>query len=123
MVQVEKIGRFGIGFNAVYHVTDVPCFVSGGSVVFLDPYTTHLNDRITNVGRPGVRINFLKKNQALKRFNDQFQPFHGLFGCNIVTNREEPAKHFNGTLFRLPLRTQHQVKNRTYLSFRSFLES
>lgn len=32
-----KIGRFGIGFNAVYHLTDLPCFVSNSYLVMLDP--------------------------------------------------------------------------------------
>lgn len=32
-----KIGRFGIGFNAVYHWTDLPSFVSSSSLVILDP--------------------------------------------------------------------------------------
>ena len=32
-----KIGRFGIGFNAVYHWTDLPSFVSSKYLVLLDP--------------------------------------------------------------------------------------
>jgi sacsin len=32
-----KIGRFGIGFNAVYHWTDLPSFVSTNFLVMLDP--------------------------------------------------------------------------------------
>ena len=32
-----KIGRFGIGFNAIYHITDLPSFVSGPYLVLLDP--------------------------------------------------------------------------------------
>lgn len=27
--QVGKTGRFGVGFNSVYHLTDMPSFVSG----------------------------------------------------------------------------------------------
>lgn len=33
----NKIGRFGIGFNAVYHWTDLPSFVSSNYLVLLDP--------------------------------------------------------------------------------------
>jgi len=29
-----KTGRFGVGFNSVYHVTDLPAFVSGSQLVF-----------------------------------------------------------------------------------------
>lgn len=31
-------GQKGTGFNAVYHWTDVPSFVSGEDVVFFDPH-------------------------------------------------------------------------------------
>ena len=30
--------RFGLGWNAVYHFTDVPSFCSGGNIVWLDPH-------------------------------------------------------------------------------------
>ena len=39
--KLEKMGatgRFGLGFNAVYHFTDVPSFVSGDHLVFFDPH-------------------------------------------------------------------------------------
>jgi sacsin len=38
----NKIGRFGIGFNAVYHLTDLPSFVSAGRLVMLDPQARFL---------------------------------------------------------------------------------
>lgn len=31
------LGRFGIGFNSVYHITELPSFVSSTNVVLLDP--------------------------------------------------------------------------------------
>eukprot|EP00882_Tetradesmus_deserticola_P024408 GHRQ01026674.1.p2 GENE.GHRQ01026674.1~~GHRQ01026674.1.p2 ORF type:complete len:133 (+),score=37.97 GHRQ01026674.1:235-633(+) len=31
--QLGKTGRFGVGFNAIYHLTDVPSFVSGEHLV------------------------------------------------------------------------------------------
>lgn len=37
MGQPAAIGRFGVGFNAVYHLTDLPSFVSGSSLVLFDP--------------------------------------------------------------------------------------
>ena len=42
--QTEKIGGFGLGFNAVYNLTDVPSFVSRNFVVIFDPHTTHLGE-------------------------------------------------------------------------------
>ena len=38
-----KVGRFGVGFNSVYHLTDVPSFVSGNHIVWFDPHMRHLN--------------------------------------------------------------------------------
>lgn len=37
-----SIGRFGLGFNAVYHFTDLPCFVSGDHLVMFDPHAKYL---------------------------------------------------------------------------------
>ena len=55
--EFDKIGRFGLGFNAVYHVTDVPSFVSGENCVIFDPNVTHLENHIRDKSRPGIRIN------------------------------------------------------------------
>ena len=38
-----RTGQFGLGFNAVYHVTDVPTFASGRHLVVFDPHQTHLH--------------------------------------------------------------------------------
>ncbi|KAL6760936.1 hypothetical protein V8C86DRAFT_1785830, partial [Haematococcus lacustris] len=35
-------GRFGLGFNSVYHLTDVPGFVSGEYLVLFDPHAKYL---------------------------------------------------------------------------------
>lgn len=32
-----QTGRFGLGFNAVYHVTECPQLVTGDSLLILDP--------------------------------------------------------------------------------------
>jgi hypothetical protein len=34
--------RFGLGFNAVYHLTDLPSFVSGQHLVLFDPHAKYL---------------------------------------------------------------------------------
>jgi sacsin len=49
-----KIGRFGIGFNAVYHWTDLPSFVSSSYLVMLDPQAAFLPD--VNPSNPGTDI-------------------------------------------------------------------
>jgi sacsin len=105
---VDKIGRFGIGFNAVYHVTDVPSFVSGNQVVFFDPYTTHLNGSIRNKTKPGLKIDFMKS-KLLQKFRGQFKPFDDMFGCRIIPSQDKAVTSLKGTLFRLPFRTRLQV--------------
>ncbi|XP_077982053.1 sacsin-like [Glandiceps talaboti] len=103
---VEKIGRFGLGFTSVYHITDVPSLVSGHHVMMFDPRMTHLKSRINNPSRPGVKLDLQKDahRDTMKTHPDQFMPYLNVFGCNIT------EKHFyNATLFRLPLRSEHQV--------------
>ena len=36
----EKIGKFGLGFNAVYNLTDVPMFISKNHFAIFDPHTS-----------------------------------------------------------------------------------
>ncbi|XP_078000240.1 sacsin-like [Glandiceps talaboti] len=103
---VEKIGRFGLGFTSVYHVTDVPSLVSGHHIMMFDPRLTHLKSRITNPSQPGVKLDLRKDSHkdTVKIHPDQFKPYHNVFGCNIADNH-----YYKGTLFRLPLRSAHQV--------------
>ncbi|XP_066271266.1 sacsin-like [Branchiostoma lanceolatum] len=99
---LEKVGRFGVGFNSVYHVTDVPSFVSGSRVLFFDPHATHLSNHIKDKSRPGIGLDLQKNTRLVSRFKDQFKPFQGVFGYNTDTS-------YNGTLFRLPLRTPQEA--------------
>ena len=103
----EKLGRFGIGFCSVYNITDLPSFISREYIAFFDPHTTHLEDLIKDKSRPGIRINLKNNARALTVFPDQFQPYHGIFGCSVA-KQEEPF-HYDGTLFRFPLRTIKQA--------------
>lgn len=49
-----SIGRFGLGFNAVYHLTDVPSFVSGEYVVLFDPHARYLPG--ASLAQPGEAV-------------------------------------------------------------------
>jgi sacsin len=98
-----KIGRFGIGFNAVYHWTDLPSFVSAQNIVFLDPQARFLPN--VNAANPGKMINFMENQGLLNEMHDQFQPYE--------TYGVDWAKPFAGTLFRLPLRTEDQAESST----------
>lgn len=98
------MGRFGLGFNAVYNLTEVPSIYSGNVLAMLDPQEYYLdNDKPIR----GKKMNFdLVINQLLlKHMPNQFRPFHGIFGNNILNGNP-----FNGTLFRFPLRTITQSK-------------
>lgn len=89
------IGRFGLGFNCVYHFTDIPGFVSGENIVMFDPHARYLPG--ISPSHPGLRIKFVGR-RILEQFPDQFTPFLH-FGCNL----QQP---FPGTLFRFPLRNE-----------------
>ena len=107
--EVGKIGRFGLGFNAVYHLTDVPSFVSRNYFVLFDPNVNHIENHIPNKSRPGIRIDLSLNPRPLSAFEDQFQPYHDVFGCRTqITNGIE--FNFNGTLFRFPFRTSEEAR-------------
>ena len=102
-----KIGRFGLGFNAVYNLTDVPMFVSRNYLAIFDPHTSFLGKAIRNIRRPGMKINLNKDVKRRKKFKNQLKPFYGIFGCDLRLEKQDNS--FDGTLFRFPLRTEDQA--------------
>ena len=103
--ETEKIGKFGLGFNAVYNLTDVPMFLSRNYFVIFDPNTFYLGKAIRNKTKPGIKLDVNRK--ELRRYRNQFKPFNGIFGCDLLLNKEDNS--FQGTLFRFPLRTIEQA--------------
>ncbi|XP_069728250.1 sacsin-like [Phaenicophaeus curvirostris] len=99
-----KIGRFGLGFSSVYRVTDVPAVLSGETLLIFDPNGTHLGKHIPKGGCPGIRLDFSRRPRILRAFAEQFWPYHGIFGCRLP----EPGP-FQGSLFRLPFRTEEEA--------------
>lgn len=85
-----KTGKFGLGFNSVYNLTDAPMILSGEHLVILEPHEEIKNRDL----RGGLQINFI--NDLVPR--NQLKPFEGL-----LANRF--AEQFHGTIIRLPLRT------------------
>ncbi|KAL3825148.1 hypothetical protein ACJIZ3_021177 [Penstemon smallii] len=98
--QAWKTGRFGVGFNSVYHLTDLPSFVSGKHVVLFDPQGIYLPNIST--ANPGKRIEYVSSS-AISMYKDQFFPYCS-FGCDMKSP-------FRGTLFRFPLRNADQAAN------------
>lgn len=84
----------------MYHLSDLPSFVSTRYIVFFDPHCKFLPR--ANASNPGKRIDFVAS-RALETSKDQFTPYRA-FGCDM----ERP---FEGTLFRLPLRTPQQAQH------------
>ncbi|XP_041369841.1 sacsin-like [Gigantopelta aegis] len=103
MDDATKIGRFGLGFNSVYNLTDVPSFISGNNVVIFDPHESYL-------GSAGMKADLTKqKNKSmLCKMKDQFEPFQGVFGCDLL--QRDSQTMYAGTLFRFPLRTKLQAQ-------------
>ncbi|KAL0985696.1 hypothetical protein UPYG_G00160640 [Umbra pygmaea] len=105
--QIEKIGKFGLGFNAVYHITDIPSILSGNGLLILDPNVTHLQKHIQNKANPGIKLN-LSREQLLHRFPGQFRPYEHIFDCNL--SKESTQKLYQGTLIKLPFRTLEEAR-------------
>ncbi|KAJ3374412.1 hypothetical protein GGF31_007932 [Allomyces arbusculus] len=89
--QVDKIGKFGIGFMSVYHWTEVPMLVTGKHLIMLDPQNQYL-------AHGGLQLDFVASNLA-DTCADQFATFQ------VLNGRIDFTHPFPGTLFRFPLRT------------------
>ena len=101
-----KIGKFGVGFCSVYHITDVPSFVSRERLYIFDPTLQHLKKAVKNPAQPGKRVNYLTK--VIQR-SKQLEPYQGLFGF-------DSSSEYKGTMFRLPFRTTHSELSSTCYS-------
>lgn len=99
-----------VGFNSVYHLTDLPSFVSGKHVVIFDPQGCYLPN--ISAANPGKRIEYVSSS-AIKLYTDQLLPY-----CAFGSDMKSP---FHGTLFRFPLRNADQAAN-SKLSKQSYLE-
>lgn len=99
--EVGKTGRYGLGFNSVYHLTDIPMFVSDSYLCIFQP---------SSAANPGRRIDF-NAARLLSLHPDTCAPFQA-FGCDMITP-------FAGTLFRFALRTEEvaagsDISNQAY---------
>ena len=88
-----KIGKFGVGFCSVYHMTDAPSFISRDKLYIFDPTLSYLKKEIKNPSQPGKKIVFTHK---FISGSGQLSPYDGLFGFN--------RSEYSGTMFRLPFR-------------------
>ncbi len=93
-----KTGRFGLGFNTAYNVTDHPSFVSGGSAVAFDPHRRSCSSEGEGTGRRWELADLW-----------QFAPdwLHAFSAGGLRVG----AAEFVGTIFRLPLRDAVQARS------------
>ena len=127
---LEKIGRFGLGFSSVYHFTDVPSFITRNYAVFFDPHTSHLQRQIRHASQPGIKLDLAINPANLTYFPHQFIPFNGLFGCDTISPEHSDKFYFQGTLFRFAFRAKRgEISDKIYSQeeirrlVRSFQES
>ncbi|VDH93745.1 sacsin [Mytilus galloprovincialis] len=95
----SETGKYGVGFNAVYHLTDVPSFLTKGEKIdkgkrtlcILDPLCKYATS--ADKQNPGIRYCDLDGLQ--RAVPDVFLPYH-----------EDDLMGDEGTIFRFPLRTE-----------------
>ena len=105
----DTIGRFGIGFNVAYHVTDCPCFVSFDAqgkpqdFCVFDPLKQYCFNKNTHNKSPGRR--WENKDTSLEQFPDQFEPFlvstFDKMRSMVPSSFGDLSQGF--TMFRLPI--------------------
>ncbi|KAL1268263.1 hypothetical protein QQF64_033626 [Cirrhinus molitorella] len=113
-----KIGKFGLGFNSVYHVSDIPSILSGNTLLILDPNVTHLEKHILSKGNPGIKLDPFQE-RLYKRFPGQFKSYKGIFDCDL--SFQNSKKSYNGTLIKLPFRTLEEA-NKSEISSKVYDE-
>eukprot|EP00438_Fugacium_kawagutii_P021886 Skav219751 [mRNA] locus=scaffold569:209972:210691:- [translate_table: standard] len=92
-----KIGRYGLGFNATYHLTDVVSFVSNDQFCIFDPHRRHLPSNL-----PGLQL--VLTDTSRTQFSAQLAPFSDV---QSAESGDRPwASQSSGSIFRLPLRTE-----------------
>ncbi|XP_015767806.1 PREDICTED: sacsin-like [Acropora digitifera] len=94
-----KVGRFGLGFKSVFHMTDLPSLLSECQIGFIDPHGVCFSDKRNR--RTGKLWHLQKDCADMETIPDQFSPFKGIFDC---TDNVFSEGFYNGTLFRFPLR-------------------
>ncbi|CAG8641853.1 19318_t:CDS:2, partial [Dentiscutata erythropus] len=98
----DEIGKYGFGFASCYNFTDMPQIISGWKIIFFDPQRKIFSDKQCYGSIFDFEDYKKEENHIMKMFKDQFESYLKLEGCGFKVDFN---KKFNGTLFRLPLRT------------------
>ncbi|KAF7361321.1 BTB domain-containing protein [Mycena sanguinolenta] len=102
--RTNTIGQFGLGALSMFHFTEMAMIVSGAHVLFLDPSKTHLPIQ----GRASL---LLPLEQIKRWYPDHLTCLDGLYDFHA-----DSVSHYNGTLFRLPLRNSSHISPHSILS-------
>lgn len=108
LLDASKTGRFGLGFNSVYNVTDWPCVLTRDRIGIFDPH----GETVDGASRdePGAAW---KLTPALwEHCGDLLAPFEEF-------RLPAGASEIDHTVFRLPLRT-NDVANKSEICDQSF---
>ncbi|XP_076110784.1 sacsin-like [Mytilus galloprovincialis] len=96
----SKAGQFGFGFNAVYHITDVPSFITkgpdspgGGVFCAFDPHCKYAP--YAHYDQPGMRMNL---DELIDKYSSVYRSHIG----DVLTSD-------TGTWFRFPLRNHSMM--------------
>ena len=90
-------------------ILDLPSILSGQRMGFIDPQEEHFSDGEKRKTGFDCRLN--KGCETNTR--DQFAPYNGIFNCDEEVFR---SGHYDGTMFRFPLRTTPSKLSQTVYS-------
>lgn len=101
---MSKTGKFGLGFNSVYHITDMPSFLTIDKIFYLDPHKRYLPKKLsTGIRRSNYEYKFTTA-AKLEKSQGSWRPFdRGTSGVRWLPDIAS-QQEFQGSLFRLPFR-------------------
>ena len=108
LLDASKTGRFGLGFNSVYNVTDWPCVLTRDRIGIFDPH----GETVDGASRDEPGAAWQLTSELWDHCGDLLAPFEE-FG---LTNRANSIKH---TVFRMPLRSD-DVAHKSEICDQSF---
>lgn len=91
-----KTGRFGLGFNSVYNITDYPILLTRDKLWCLDPCETLFKD--PRGGQRWLLTDLLSRNMD------------GVLSLFADVGYEQSSDEFSATAFRLPLRNDGHIR-------------
>lgn len=94
LLDAAKTGRFGLGFNSVYNVTDWPCVLTRDRIGIFDPH----GETVDGASRDEPGAAWKLTPELWEHYGDLLTPFEE-FGLPAG------ASEIEHTVFRLPLRT------------------